>query len=223
MGKPDHEHEVEDATPGLAEIRSAYARIRREEPPALVDLAILNRARRETSEGKSKTGKFRVWVAGLSTAALLVVTVSLSLQLKEESSPLPEAAEPAATLRDELDLSEQAVTAPDADTFSSQGEASDRATSATAEQLPRADEVRKKELGVAQKAANSPPSEAEATTQAADTALLTPELWLQRIQELQQRGLIDEATLELERLQAAYPEYPLPQELLRALGKTADQ
>ena len=71
----------------LDRLGSAYARLDQDEPPKLLDQAILNRARRAV-ERKPRWMKFS-WLHGLTTTAVFVLAFSLILN-QPETTPIPQ-------------------------------------------------------------------------------------------------------------------------------------
>lgn len=72
----------------LDRLRSAYRRIEQDEPPELLDQAILNRAHRAV-EKKPRWMKFG-WLQGLTTTAVFVLAFSIFLHQPESTPLLPE-------------------------------------------------------------------------------------------------------------------------------------
>lgn len=68
---------------GLDELNQAYAKLPHEEPPELLDQAILNSAHRAV-EQKPRWMKFG-WVQGLTTAAVFVLALSLIFNQREQA------------------------------------------------------------------------------------------------------------------------------------------
>jgi len=73
----------------LRKVEAAWRATAREEPPELLDLAVLNRAR-AALEAPRRAWSFNLtWVHGLATAGVAVLALSLFLQLREQQ-PGPE-------------------------------------------------------------------------------------------------------------------------------------
>lgn len=155
------------------------------EPPAPLDQAVLNAARRAVRP--RRPWPFRIgWPAGLATAAVAVLAVSvLLLELAPPAPPAP----PAETNGFRLEQAPQAT--PDAAGLQ------DRATAKSA----------------ARPAAAAAARELSPAPAAAADAPLAPDQWITRLLELQRAGDLAALAQELERFRAAYPDYPLPDEL----------
>lgn len=75
----------------LDKLRRSYAGLEQDEPPELLDQAILNSAHRAL-EKKSRWMKFS-WVHGLTTAAVFVLALSLIINQREQSPVIPDGIE----------------------------------------------------------------------------------------------------------------------------------
>ena len=181
-----------------AQLESAYGKIRSEEPPGLVDLAILNRAHREVVV-KPKGSRVAIWAGGFSTACLFALAIGLTLRQSEELTPATEQEKPQATA---------AAREESATTLSANRKADADAAQPAAPPAPLA--KGSAETSEADQAAQAPQSE---SLRMQDTVIRSPEAWLEHIRNLQAHGLTDEAKFELEKLREAYPEFPLPADL----------
>jgi hypothetical protein len=73
----------------LQRVTDAYRKTRPEEPPALLDQAILNRARRAAENRTTRPWGFG-WIHAVTTAAVIVLAVGIVLHVPERRSALPE-------------------------------------------------------------------------------------------------------------------------------------
>ena len=73
----------------LRKLESAYHASAREEPPELLDLAVLNRARAALETPRRAWSFNLTWVHGLATAGVAVLALTLFLQLRDQQ-PGPE-------------------------------------------------------------------------------------------------------------------------------------
>jgi len=77
----------------IAPIRSTWASLEQEEPPGLLDQAVINRARREL-EDQGKAGPKRrsiKWLGAFATAAVVVLALTVVFE-QEQHAPVPAAA-----------------------------------------------------------------------------------------------------------------------------------
>lgn len=87
----------------LDKLRRSYAGLEQDEPPELLDQAILNSAHRAL-EKKSRWMKFS-WVHGLTTAAVFVLALSLIINQREQSPAIPDGIEVESLSLPQLDVS----------------------------------------------------------------------------------------------------------------------
>ena len=192
--------------PDLEVVEAAWRRLPAEEPPQLLDQAVLNRARRDLE--KPRPRRLR-WVGHFATAGVAVIALSVwLLQDPDPTAPVGEAplriepaAEPAPTPAPER---QERRLAPIT--------ASERASDA-----PLA-EWRGKAPAIRAQAVQPAPAESmdEAYTEAAAadaTKERTPEAWIEHMLALQTAGREAELRAELEAFRAAYPDHPLPPSL----------
>ncbi len=226
----NHHKTGEDKTPlkdSLDEISQAYGRMGHEEPPEMLDQAILNSARRAV-EKKSRWTQFG-WLHGVTTAAVFVLAFSIILNQREPAldyentvmSPEPTLlkSEKATRSKAAPQLNEVRMEMKEQTEYRS---ADVQALEVSAEEIQLGDA----DLGDTDSMANAPESAvhseqagfmavaepAKSTT--ADEAESTSgaEQKLATIIRLKQAG--DDAwKKELEIFQQQYPEYPLPDEL----------
>jgi len=169
------------------------------EPPGLIDQAVRNMARREVQNQRSPlAGKLR-FIAGLSTASIALIALGLSLL---QSPPTPDPADISisskqaeiSSVREESLSTEQlspglarsALESTDATTPATP------AAAATLENLRPAEEVMYSKI--------------VSTTEKAESALA----WLDLIRQLQEQGLVEEASQQLQAWREKYPDEPLP-------------
>lgn len=188
-----------------------YRRSSDEQPPAELDAAILAQARRQAGRRRH-----RRWLS-LSTAAVLVLGLSLTLNMLEQEppqlmDPVMESYDAAPAKRESMPAEPPSLTAP------AEGKAMApapverqrfkalQAPAASAPMLDKGDVevesvggVRQERLSVQEEAAES-----------------SEEAWLQRIEGLLQSGQDEAARVELRRFRERYSDYPLP-EALQAL------
>ncbi len=72
------------------EVREAWAKLGAAEPPDLVDLAVLNRARAAVERPRSGRPWSFGWMHTLTTTAVLVLGVTVLMQFREPAPSLPE-------------------------------------------------------------------------------------------------------------------------------------
>ena len=221
----NHHKTSEDKTPlkdSLDEISQAYGRMGHEEPPKMLDQAILNSARRAV-EKKSRWTQFG-WLHGLTTAAVFVLAFSIILNQREPAveyennvmSPEPTLlkSEKAARSRAAPQLNEVRMemkepiehTSADVQALEVSAEEIQLGDTDSMANAPESD-ARSEQAGfmaVAEPAKSTMADEAESTSGA--------EQKLAAIIKLKQAG--DDAwKKELEIFQQQYPNYPLPDEL----------
>jgi len=183
--------------PDDRDLSGLYRATRLEEPSAELDRAVLMEARR------ALTRRRRRWLVPLSTAAVLVL--GLSLTLYEIEAPRPTAVEAPAPPES---MGEAAPASPAAGAMSDQ--AVERPMlklqrSAAPRSLPEAEEALSEKAWPAERdLLTSPASGAKA--ESGDD----PDAWVARLMELLEQG--DEETLrtELAAFRQRYPDYPLP-------------
>lgn len=236
MGKRDDPVNSHETLAGLAELEARYARLAPEEPPALLDQAVLNLARREAAAGHGKRRTAYRWIGALSTVSLLVLTLSLVTQQERGTPPYP-----GAPSRDDPELerstkSEQQV-APaaspqllDESSVSPARLESTRAAERSLDQAAPSLRQARPDPGIMQKSAGAvtkaggqasalpaEPDGVESESTDSDERKVNkedlsadPEAWLQYILRLQQDGLDAEAADQLQSFREIYPDYPLP-------------
>ncbi|MSQ99738.1 MAG: hypothetical protein EXR85_10665 [Xanthomonadales bacterium] len=183
-------------------VQAIYSGLSTAEPPALLDQAVLNLARRESERTHERRINTRHWIAALSTTCVLALSLGL-LMHRGESPPGSSGAESSKTKRlqpaaaeqehDELRaMHDQAAPLPEQSTV---GAAAPMEAQPAAPAEPAAAGIMKSKL-------------AKSVDSTGD-----PDAWLQRILQLQQAGDAAQLATELQAFRAAYPDYPLPQAL----------
>ena len=197
----------------LRAIRARWRREGAEEPPDLLDQAVLNAARRELGGDK---GRRRLrWLGGFATAAVVVVAATLVLEQLEYEGPAP--------------------TPRNGDGFRLESQSPVEPRTSAAEERPAADAVHKREK--AAEPAGQEPSPLSLTTarpQAAPPAAAAPLQeaydapgedgaaesgyedaadWIERLLHLKRAVQEDRLAEELAAFRQAHPGHPLPPEL----------
>jgi hypothetical protein len=161
-----------------------YRALGREEPPRELDARILAASRRATRS----SGGPRRWALPLSIAALLVLSVSVTLQMQREPPGLAEQASAPAQAG-------KAVAPP---------------TAAPVPTPPAADEVMGApalERGLKRSATGAMAPQARPSPESSGES---PERWLARIAELRRNGRDDEADRQLAEFRRRFPGYRIP-------------
>ncbi len=182
-------------TPDDRGLSQLYRRTRREQPSAELDRAVLAEARLALARRRR-----RRWLVPLSTAAVLVLGVSLTLY--ELEAPRPTALEP------------QAPPPPVGEAAPAAGAMSDRAAERPAPRLPRSavsPRLQETEEALSKRAPSAERDAPEALAPAtkAETGP-APEVWIARLLEQLERGDSETLRSELESFRERYPDYPLP-------------
>jgi hypothetical protein len=232
---PERDDELEKYLRGGSKLTGAWREAGNEEPGADLDEVIIEAARREVRKGpKVAYSPFsRSWGVPLALAAVLVVSVTVTLVMHEEATePLPvpmdgppgarapEAKPPVAPGKAEAQRAPAPASREHARPDSREREASPReappapytvqapappAESAVRKQaLPSAPEAQRKERDAAAAAA---PAKLEDAGRAPE---MTPEQWLAKIEELRRQGKQSEADALLAEFKKRFPDYPLP-------------
>jgi hypothetical protein len=212
-------HDKDKLEQDLDALQRKYRATARDEPPAMLDQAVLNRARRAAEQHAIRPWSFS-WMHATATAALVVLGLTLVLQLRE-SAQAPE------TLPETpLQPSEYYDGAVEQDSAVGEQESFRQSRD---DALFRALELQKSETlrEVREEVLEPPPAAPKPSynmmkglpkyeTQDAAVAR-PPEEWLDHILELKRSG--DEVAwrAELEAFVRTFPEHPLPKELSEAL------
>lgn len=204
------------------------------EPPALIDQAVRNMARRavhnqEHDQGRTATqnhdapdtGKLR-WIAGLATASMAVIALGIALV---QAPQTPELADPDFELKKDMSRLKTEQTREELQSAATlRTEASDQAVneagrSADLELLKQAaTPMAAPETSMEKPSAVAIPGE-EAFTDPVDiqqqASQASAQSWLDLIQQLHEQGLDTEAAEQLRAFRQDYPDYPLPDWALR--------
>lgn len=197
----------------LRAIRARWRSDGADEPPGLLDQAVLNAARREL---QGKTGPRRLrWLGGFATAVVVVVAVSLVLQQQQSEGPAPGLpdgdgfrleAEPPTESRTAVSKERAAVEAEqrrdEAATAAALEPGEPPPGAASPQAVPRAAAAPLGESFDAPEKADSAEADADAATE-----------WVERLLDLQRSGDEERLAEELAAFRRAYPDYPLPPEL----------
>ena len=206
------------------DISRLYQQTRLEEPPMKLDSAVLREARRAV-EKKSRFNLAQ-WLLPLGSVAVVMLTATLFIQMKQEH---PEAFAPEPTIEKAMPEARQA--AKPEPTKGKDASAPKRETETKKESLLlQQNEVAPTQLGKVQPekmpstesraAAGRAPAVAPVSGFAptedmedAAEAVISAEVWLDEIRELQKQGKLDEARQRLKEFKAAYPDHAIPEEL----------
>jgi hypothetical protein len=187
---PRHQKDESALDQEIAPFRSTWTSLEQEEPPGLLDQAVINRARRELKD-QGKAGPKRIsikWLGAFATAAVIVLALTIVLE-QEQHAPVPAAEE-----ADGLRLDSDGPTAGKREARVSAMPAKDMAKETTA--------VAEMKSAAALTVAEESPDE---TREAA--------AWIEQLLELKKTHQAEKLAGELARFRAAYPDYPLPPDL----------
>ncbi len=207
-------------TEELERLQTDWDRQERAEPPALLDQAVINAARRDLAP--ARRGRRIRWISGFATAGIAVVALSLVWLQESPQAPLPAPVEPVAeeapaAARQEKGkvLSTQANALKKQD-MQAASEPAERRASESFQAAPAAAPVPEPEV------ARDPPARLrlaeeskEELAESADAAVspLPPEQWLNQLLQLREQGELEELARQLQSFIEAYPDYPLPDTL----------
>ncbi|MSQ62362.1 MAG: hypothetical protein EXR33_00745 [Betaproteobacteria bacterium] len=218
-----------------ADVSAAYRGLGAEEPPRALDDAILAAARRSTSSWSKR------WAMPLSLAAVVVLSVTVTLRIQHEQ---PEIAGPAPAAKQEAKSQVQAraeaakVSAAEA-AKPMVAKSTEISRPSLPKPFPAKEEgvVAERRIPAAPQAAESAPASVPSAglssraddarvPQAGPTPMLakrsaaqgnlqieTPERELERIAELRRQGRQDEADRALAEFRKRYPDYRIPEEM----------
>jgi hypothetical protein len=219
------DRELDDYLRGDSRLSAAYGEVRDAEPPADLDEIVLEKARREVHLGPKVAWSpfIRAWSVPLALAAVLVLSVTVTLVMQEQTGePLPVPSKPAADgpavpppAAPEKAVPAPApkraappaqVPAPAASFPADSGAVADRFQPAPAspalEAVPSAQRLEGK------KAVEAPALRAREEA-AADAGLGSdPEAWIRRIEALRREGRDAEADALLAEFRKRFPDYP---------------
>jgi len=187
----------------LAAVGSAWEQLEPTEPPQLVDQSVLNMARRHL-EPPARSGWLR-WTGAFAT--MTVVVLALFVVMRQGS----QAPAPPAPGNDGIRL--------DAGTAISEKTEETRPRLAP-ESSPEPERLKRSVPAAATSASDVPQLSSKALEQQApevldeDAALPEPDAWIERMMLLHEAGRREELKTELAAFRQAWPDYPLPPELL---------
>jgi hypothetical protein len=211
-----HQNEENELDRDIGKVSSNWARLGKEEPPDLLDQAVLNRAQRAL-ESPGRAGR-KPWVFGwpgaFATAAVVLMAFTVVLE-QEQQAPAP-----VLKKADEFRIEADGAAA---------GKQANRSGAVPEESVTRESLADKTPAAKAVSEARSNPLRLEsASTQAAteqDSAGLASELekstdeipvadaWIAQLLQLKKTHQDEKLAEELTRFRASYPDYPLPSEL----------
>ena len=201
---PRDKHNKPEFDPELAAVRSAWDRLEQNEPPHLLDQAVLNTARRHLERPRPR--RSLRWLGAFASALVVVLALAIVVR-QDQQGPVPPV--------------------PGTD-----GLRMDRDTPAPAKtkrerKLMLQDEPReaRPELRQIAPAAPEAASEAEPVQRKEqqlhsldafeeDMADSDPDAWIERMLSLRAAGRLEELEAELADFRRSWPDYPLPPELL---------
>jgi len=199
--KGKHSDDVTD----FAELENRYSSLAAEEPPELLDQAVLNQARREAMTQTRKRRKAFGWIGAFSTVSLLVLGLSVVLQQQ------PTGIQPAALKEQDNAVHKSEEKLKKRDQPSAVGQSRDVYMAPPAEEEPLLEsrQFRDESAALARTAAVAD----EPIPSDSDSEFADPEVWLLRIRQLIKDGQVEEAEVELSAFQQAYPDHVLPTDL----------
>jgi len=201
------------------EVTSAFHEASTEQPPELVDLAVLNRARAAV-EGRHAWFWNMRWVHGLTTVGVIALAVTLIHEYRESTAPPAGALEPPALrkqapaemLRDRRADKDEPGTVQDALERQPSAAAKLAEPAAGAQAFGETRATAPAAPAPAQRELEAPVTEEKATSEQNGLSE-DPEAWLARIRALRQAGDEEAARKSLAKFRKAWPDYPLPEDL----------
>lgn len=171
----------------LGRIRSVLSGPDSQEPPDLLDQAVLNAARRELESAEKRwPRRFSLrWMGAFATASVVVLALGIIVQQEQESIPFTNT---------ELDLAKPEKAAADSQ-----------------QMMQNADREESKMSRVIPMAAS--PARADEHFEEAEAEVLAAEDWISLMLQLQSSNQQAQLIEELAAFKSAYPAYPLPPEL----------
>jgi hypothetical protein len=228
MSKDPKKHDTDPVLEkSLEGVRQAWSRIDPQEPPELLDQAVLNAARRELEAGRRR--RPLRWLGGFATATVMVL--ALSLLFLQEQPPLEgPASKPEQFLRRSTEDGELRMRA-DADPAlekSARNLSRDQADAPRSEKpeamLRQSISAADEPVPVAEAEAMAPQELQEAAAASKLEVMAAPasvtagrnaeaEAWIVKLLELLDSGQDEKLAQELAAFKQAYPDYPLPDRL----------
>jgi hypothetical protein len=203
---PRHQKDEKALDQDIGSIRSTWAGRADEEPPALLDQAVMSRAKRgiEEQTKASRRRRSMQWLGAFATASVVVLALTVVLE-QESRVPVPSARE-----ADGLRLDSDAPASNQDQARAKAMPQKARAEQMTPEPLTR--QLLPKSAATAAAAdANSAGIFAE--TQESESEIPGADAWIEQLLELKKTRQLEELAGELARFRSAYPDYPLPPEL----------
>jgi len=196
MNTPHHSNHASDRD--LESIGHALRGVDPQQPPELVDQAVLSRARRAVEARENARPWSFGWPHVLSTTAVIAIALSVLLHLRAENAN-----------REDTDIPGVAPQAAAAQSGFRREQDKARSAKST------------RDLGSAgtkslkQAAPMAAPGAAEATSSSEHDASRSkdPQAWLKELRRLKQSGDMQEFQRELERFRIEYPDFELPADL----------
>jgi hypothetical protein len=228
----------------LQKVEDGYRALPGDEPPDLLDQAVLNKARAAVGPRSTRPWSFG-WMHATATAAVLVLGLAVVMQQPTElSAPPVTITKPAKTAADmsvagqikqdapallEERVEEQEPTADepqrqDADSqkineesgFRAAKKAEDKRQGLTAAAASIAAPVPASESVMRNNEADQSMGDLQSSF---DDELINPDDWISRILDMKNEVIGNEWLQELEQFREIYPDYPLPEELNREMRK----
>jgi hypothetical protein len=185
----------------LAAVAAAWRRLPAEEPPDLVDRAVLNRARRDLETRRPRRLR---WIGHFATAGVVVIAVSV--WLLQDWGPAAPPGDGTLRLEPAADTA-----APAAESFRSREAPATPLREEAPAAARRAAAPREKSGAAPAAMLQSAPAAADAVSAADEAAApRDPEAWIEELLALQADGRTAELQAGLAAFRAAYPDHPLP-------------
>jgi len=208
---PRHQKEENELDREIGQVRSTWAGLEKEEPPHLLDQAVLNRAQRELgSPGTAGRKRWALgWPGAFATAAVVLLALTIVIEQQQQApAPVAEEADGFKIDRDGPFTSKKEKP-PEA--------AADRATAQENLAEKTRNETRTKPLLMDSASTRAAAEQSDAGIPAvlakSQGELPAVEAWIEQLLQLKKDHQDEQLAEELSRFRAAYPDYPLPNEL----------
>ena len=208
---PRHQKDENALDQDIGSIRSAWAGQTDEEPPVLLDQAVMNQAKRSLEERVKPSQRRRSikWLGAFATASVVVLALTVVLE-QEPRAPLPRAEE-ADGLRLDRDAPSSSPRQSRLEAQPQKARAVQMADEPLTKQSPlesaptaaAADEMSTEHFAEAQ----------ESVSELSREEIPAAEAWIEQLLELKNTRQLEKLVAELARFHSAYPDYPLPPEL----------